>query len=298
MPQPIRLEALETLDAIDRHGSFAAAAAALYRVPSSISYTINQLEDELGIDVFDRSGHRATLTPAGQLLLDEGRRILSANRELGEAARRLANHWEPELRIAVNTLIAPATLWPAIAAFSEAHPAISIRLLEEVRGGAWEALMDRRADLAVGVTEPPGTAGVHRRAYRDVELVFCCSPNHSLTARDHPLTADDIREHRMIAVGDTARQFAAPPGIPGLLDGQAHLTVGTMHSKIQAITHGLGVGYCPRPWVAPALACGELASPPIEAPRSPVSTWLLWRRGESGRALHWFIDDLSPNANG
>lgn len=67
---------LEALDAIDRHGSF--AAASLYRVPSAISYTINQLESELGTRVFNRSGHRAVLTLAGRLLLTEGRLIAPA----------------------------------------------------------------------------------------------------------------------------------------------------------------------------------------------------------------------------
>ena len=48
----LTLEGLEVLDAIDRKGSFAAAAAALYRVPSKITYTINKMEDELGVSLF------------------------------------------------------------------------------------------------------------------------------------------------------------------------------------------------------------------------------------------------------
>ena len=105
MTGPIRLDALETIDAIDRYGSFAAAAAALYRVPSAVSYTISQLESELGVALFDRSGHRAVLTPAGRLVLDEGRRILTATRALGVAARRLGDHWEPELRVAFDACL-------------------------------------------------------------------------------------------------------------------------------------------------------------------------------------------------
>ena len=58
------------LDAIDRKGSFAAAAAALYRVPSAVTYTVQKLEDDLGLPVFRREGRRSVLTPAGRVLLD------------------------------------------------------------------------------------------------------------------------------------------------------------------------------------------------------------------------------------
>ena len=76
MHTAITIDALKVLDAIDRRGSFAAAAGELFRVPSAISYTVQKREEDLGVDIFDRSGHRATLTPAGKYLLKEGRALL------------------------------------------------------------------------------------------------------------------------------------------------------------------------------------------------------------------------------
>jgi DNA-binding transcriptional LysR family regulator len=55
----LSLETLQVIDAIDRKGSFAAAAAELHRVPSAITYSVRQLEEGLGIAIFDRAGHRA-----------------------------------------------------------------------------------------------------------------------------------------------------------------------------------------------------------------------------------------------
>jgi DNA-binding transcriptional LysR family regulator len=75
---PLTLDALETLDTIARKGSFAAAAAALGKVPSALTYTVRKLEDELDVLLFDRRGSRARLTPAGQELVDEGRHLLRA----------------------------------------------------------------------------------------------------------------------------------------------------------------------------------------------------------------------------
>ncbi|GAB3671807.1 LysR family transcriptional regulator [Salinisphaera aquimarina] len=293
MTDPIRLEALQALDAIERHGSFAGAAAALYRVPSAISYTISQLESELGVAVFDRSGHRAVLTPAGRLLLDEGRRILVATRELGAAARRLADNWEPELRLAIDGLIAPHQIWPSIDAFSRAHPAINVRLSEEVLAGTWEALVDERVDLAIGVADPPVMAGIHRAAYVEVAFLFCCAPQHPLARLGRPLTEDDRRAHRAIVVADSAHRFSPRSSSAGLLDGQPRLTVANMYSKVAALEQGLGVGYCPVAWVDDAITAGRLVTPPLATVREPSRAYLLWRSGGRGRALQWFIDHLS-----
>ena len=78
----LTLDALRVLDAIDRKQSFAAAAEELFRVPSAISYTINKLEDDLGVALFDRSKRKAQFTPVGNLMLQQGRAILKASDEL------------------------------------------------------------------------------------------------------------------------------------------------------------------------------------------------------------------------
>ena len=83
----ITLDLLHMLDAIDRHGSFSAAATALHRVPSALSHAIAKLEDELDARLFLREGRRATLTPAGRTLLDDGRHLLRAASELEQIGR-------------------------------------------------------------------------------------------------------------------------------------------------------------------------------------------------------------------
>ena len=100
----LSLDALAVLDAIERRGSFAAAALELDRVPSAITYTVRRLEDELDVLLFDRRGHRARFTPAGRTLLDEGRRLLDAAGEIEQRVHRVATGWETQLRIAVDTL--------------------------------------------------------------------------------------------------------------------------------------------------------------------------------------------------
>ncbi len=100
----LTLEALQVLDAIARRGSFAAAAQELNRAPSSLSYQVQKLEQDLDLVIFDRSGHKAVFTEAGQLLLNRGRILLSAANDLVEDANILAHGWELEISIAYDLL--------------------------------------------------------------------------------------------------------------------------------------------------------------------------------------------------
>src|SRR5271169_5257917 len=115
----LSLDSLQVIDAIDRKGSFAAAAEDLHRVPSAVTYSVRQLEDALGIELFDRRGHRAVLTDAGRELLSEGRRLLQAAADLECRVQQVAKGWESELRIAVDTLIGLDKLFAIVAEFYE-----------------------------------------------------------------------------------------------------------------------------------------------------------------------------------
>ena len=104
MAVKLSLEALETLDAISRKGSFSAAAESLFKVPSALTYTVRKLEEDLGVNLFNRSGHRAELTEAGAELLREGRNLLNAAAELECRVKRVASGVETELSIAISDL--------------------------------------------------------------------------------------------------------------------------------------------------------------------------------------------------
>ncbi|MCL7652383.1 LysR family transcriptional regulator, partial [Klebsiella pneumoniae] len=89
----LTLEALRVMDAIDRRGSFAAAADELGRVPSALSYTMQKLEEELDVVLFDRSGHRTKFTNVGRMLLERGRVLLEAADKITTAALAPSRGW-------------------------------------------------------------------------------------------------------------------------------------------------------------------------------------------------------------
>lgn len=110
----LTLEALRVMDAIDRRGSFAAAADELGRVPSALSYTMQKLEEELDVVLFDRSGHRTKFTNVGRMLLERGRVLLEAADKLTTDAEALARGGETHLTIVTEALVPTPAFFPLI----------------------------------------------------------------------------------------------------------------------------------------------------------------------------------------
>ena len=292
MAFPITIDALRVLDAIARKGSFAAAADELFRVPSAVSYTVHKLEEDLDVTLFDRSGHRATLTNAGQYLLEEGRQLLEAADTLARTTRRVARGWETSLTIGVDALLPTESLFPAIRAFNELAVPVEIRLLDEVFTGPWDALHTGRADLVVGASHEIQAPGHYEQlTIGQVPFVYAVARDHPLTREPAPVAEDSISEWPAVVAADTSRQLAA--GNAGIFTRQRTLTVSNMPHKIAAQKAGLGVGWLPRHQVGKALENGELVALDVAARRRPVILCMARRRGDEGNAINWFWEHLS-----
>ncbi|MFP4616149.1 MAG: LysR substrate-binding domain-containing protein [Thiohalorhabdus sp.] len=288
----LTLEALQVLDAIDRKGSFSAAAAELHRVPSAVTYTVQRLEEGLGVSLFDRRGHRPVLTEAGRLVLEQGRPILDAAQDLEATAQRVATGWEAELRIAVDALFPVAGLFPLVERFYAEQPGVQVRLGREALAGAWEALLDGRADLVVGATgDGPSGREYAVRPLGEVGLVPVAAPALPLADLDRTLTPEDLRPYRVVTVADSARE--RPERSTGLRSGQPALTVPDQESKVAALLRGLGVGHLARHAAAPHLRAGALRELRLTNPVPPTTVYLAWRTPVRGRALRWFLDALA-----
>lgn len=287
----LTLEALEALDAIERHGSFAAAARHLNRVPSALTYTVQKLEQDLDALLFDRRGHRAVLTEAGHALLTEGRHLLAAAGSLECRVRQVARGWEAELVIAVNDILPRQPLYDLLRAFYAEHAETRVRLTSEMLSGCWDALADGRADLGLGAAgDPPGGGGFRREALGEMAFVFAVAPDHPLAAAPDPLPHSERARHRAVVVADSSRRL--PPRTVGLLSGQDSLTVPDMAAKLAAQIAGLGVGFLPAWLAAPELAASRLLVKLPEEGQPSEPLHLAWRTSHKGRALDWFRERL------
>lgn len=289
---PLTLDALTVLDAIDRKGSFASAADALHRVPSAISYTIQKLEQDLDVLIFDRRGHRSILTPAGRALLEEGRHLLARADRLKDHVKRVATGWETRLNIAADILIQTKPVLSIIDGFyQKCPPTTQIHLSREVLSGSWDALISQRSDLIIGASgEAPSGGGYISHPLGDMEMVFAIAPSHPLTKLSEPLKQKDILNYRAIAVADTS--LSLPLRTSGLLPGQDVLTVSDMQTKLEAHCMGLGVGYLPLNYAKPAIDNKMLITRKVEEQLRAGKLHIAWRSDHSGKALQWFIEQL------
>jgi DNA-binding transcriptional LysR family regulator len=247
LPEPamkLSFEALEALDAIDRTGTFAEAAELLHRVPSALTYQVQKLESDLGIALFDRSGRRAKLTHAGRVVVEEGRRLLRAAEQLELKALRVQQGWETEVRVCIDEILPFDSLWPYVHRFYALGMDTRLRLSTEVLGGAWDALISRRADLVVGAAgEPPELPDIIARPIGSLKHVFAVAPSHPLAALPEPLSMASVVQYRGAVISDTSRELQ--PQSIGIDPGQPYLAVPTLAAKLEAQCAASRSARCP-----------------------------------------------------
>jgi molybdate transport repressor ModE-like protein len=287
-------DALQLIARIANAGSLAAAAREMGMVPSALTYRVRQMEEALDVLLFDRSGRKLTLTDAGQELLREGQRILAQLDAVANRVKRVATGWEPQLTIAVDTIIAQRTVHELCEAFFQLQPPTQLKLRSETLSGTWEALAYGEADLALGVVVDPSSAGnIQSKPLGEIPFVFAVAPHHPLAALDEPLADSVIEQHRAVAVADTARR--GPGMSTGLLAGQRVLTVSDMQAKLQAQLRGLGCGNLPACMADEYIEAGRLVAKRTERAQRSARVSYAWRRSErgaQGKALAWWLKQL------
>jgi DNA-binding transcriptional LysR family regulator len=287
----ISLDALLILDAIDRRGSFSAAGSELHRVPSTISYTVSKLEQDLGVQVYERQGPKVALTRAGAELLKEGRYLLKAAEDLEHRVRRVASGWETELTICIDSLFSVAALETDIAAFCAVADKTRLRIARESLAGTWEALLERRVDLLIAAPgQGPAGGGYIAEKMGTISFVFVVAPSHPLAKVKRVLGKAELLPHRAISVADSARRMASRT--VGLLFGQDTLTVPDMRSKYDLQLAGIGFGFLPEPCARAAIASGALVVKEVEEPKPDETFSLAWRTGDDGAALSWWMERM------
>lgn len=290
MHHAITMDALRALDAIEREGSFAAAAESLYKVPSALTYTIKKLEEDLGVPLFDRSKQRAQLTPAGQLVLEQGRDILLATNRLLDSVQQLESGWEREIRIARDTIIPRQPLLELVNEFTNLEQKVDISLGVEVLGGGWDALHSKRADIAIGVSGelPKGLFRTHKIGR--LTFVFAVAPDHPLADFEGELDQEQLSQYPSVVVSDTSQIL--PVRDSGLFNSRQVIRVNSMGSKLHTQMLGAGIGFLPQHIARPYIDNGQLIEKACAVPRPATEIYLAWRKEQQGKAFDWFIERL------
>jgi DNA-binding transcriptional LysR family regulator len=288
----LTLDALHVLDAINRAGSFAAAAEQLYRVPSAVSYTIHKLEQDLGVAIFDRSGHRAKLTDAGLRLLEEGRELLRLAEAIECRVKEAGAGVESRLSIVVADVLPRATVYSLLRSFHEvpSHAPTQLQVTMSSQAACWDALQGGRADLVIGAPEPnPRDATLGTQELGEVELSLVVPCAHPLALSHEPVPSQISQAYRLIR--QVQWPFSERP--TGLLEKD--VIVDGYDSQLEAIRQGLGVGFVPAYLAADDVGAGVLVTKEVAgAPRLRLT--VAWRAARVGHGLSWLLDRLRDRA--
>ena len=282
---PITIEVLETLDAIDRRGSYAKASEELNKATSAVSYAVQKLEEQLDIALFQRQGRRSVLTPAGQLILQEGRKILLATSRLANSAKEVATGWEPKIRVAMESTLNSSVLFQVLADFLEVHETIEVDLSESVLNGGWEALDQDRIELIVGVPGPvPLQKGFRAIPIGDSDLIPVIARCHqqATLAQDAEALTEILPKLRRIIIHDTSKFEISRS--EGLSSAGKTFYVQNIDQKLKAILAGIGIGHMPRTRVQRYLDSGELKELKL-ANISHHEYFMAWKISNKGKGL-------------
>lgn len=184
--------------AITEHGSFHRAAEAVHLSQSALSRSIQSLEEELGVTLFDRTGSRAKITPAGTVLLGNARRLLVETHELIRDMARFHEGHLGSIALAVSPTPASVFLTPYLADVSRRRPGLRLDTWIGRTPELVDAVRNEKYDVAVvdasAILDPEGLVVEHLASLGGGFLV----------RREHPLAAKACCELSEVAAYSVA----------------------------------------------------------------------------------------------
>ncbi len=271
-------------------GSFAGAARKLGRATSVISYSIANLEVQLGVSLFDReSTRKPQLTEAGRMVLAEARTVSNGVDGLRAKVRGLLQGLEAEIHLVLDVMLPAWRVVDALKEFRAEFPTVHLRLNVEALGAVTQMILNRSASIGVGWPLDAEIAGIERIGVGSVELVPVAAPNHPL-ARGGQNPPGAGRDHIQLVLTDRSP----------FTQGQDMAVVATqtwrladLGSKHMLLREGIGWGNMPEPMVREDLAAGRLVHLDMpdcrggsyrlqaiyrtDTPPGPAGSWLIKR---------------------
>jgi DNA-binding transcriptional LysR family regulator len=289
----LTLDQLRLFVAVVDAGSFSAAARALHRAQSAVSYGIANLERQLGVALFDRTSRKPRLTRPGEELAAEARAVGVQVDRLKARARGVTQGVEVRLSIAVDHLFPLPALVTALRAFRDEFPTVSLTLHTEALGAVGELVLQGTCSIGIGPLVPQLPESIERRPLAHVTMVHVAAPGHDLAGTRGALPASLVKEHVQIVLADRSRLTENYE--IGVFSGRTWrvLDLTAKHALLRA---GLGWGGMPLHVVAEDLARKKLVRLHLEetgASSFEVALFSMNRLAEpAGPAARWLLERL------
>ena len=181
----ITFRQLRVFAEVAQQGSMLRAAAALHLTPPAVSMQIKELENQVGLPLFDRQARQVTLSTAGEYFLVHARRLLGNLKEADNAMARFKHLEHGQLTIGIVST-AKYFVPQLLARFHEEHPGVEVRLRVVGNREQLVSLMQAgEVDLSV-MGRPPREIATRSEAFAAHPLVLVCPPGHALLDEGQP----------------------------------------------------------------------------------------------------------------
>lgn len=244
----MELRQLEHFVAVAEEQSFTKAAQRLSYVQSALSVSIQSLERELGIRLFDRTTHRVSLTDAGESLLEPAKRTLASVEEARDAVAAVKGVIRGTLRIGIMQSFAFVDVAELLSTFRREHPGVEIQLRPATGGSA--SLLDqvRNGDLDVAFASlldaAPAGVSVVPLAFEDILFV---SNEDLARPGDGPVQLKDLADETFVdfPIGWGVRTVVNRAFAEAGVERRVSIESADVATYLQLLRAGLGVALLP-----------------------------------------------------
>src|SRR3984957_281302 len=294
MLDAVSLDQLRTFIAAVDEGSFSAASRKLLRAQSVVSESIGNLEDQIGVQLFDRSGRYPKLTPAGLALLVDARSVICSVDLLKARAKGMSVGLEPELSVVIDVFYPIDAITQVAKEFRQQYPGVPLRIYVEALGGAIQPILDGRCSIGIIGSLPVIPDTLTNERLPGIAFFMVAAHDHPLASYKGKIIPKEVlAKHTQIVLTDrsdlsSGREFGVmSPATWRLAD---------LFAKHHFLLNGLGWGGMPLHVVRKDLEEGRLAVLPIEdVPPDGLILAMsaVWQtKAPPGPAGRWFIDRL------
>jgi len=283
MLEGVTIEQLRTLRAVASAGSFSAAARKLGRVQAAVSQSIDRLEAQLGLRLFDRSGRVPRLTQHGEAVVAAAARIEGDVESLDELVASLKRGAETTLRIVVDVLFPTDSLVAFAKEFGALHPSIELVLFTDVLSAVTAHVREKRSTWGVAI-EDADMSDLDQRTIADVRLVPVAAPEHALARPGGPIASSGLADAVQIVLGEHRPEAERDADDHGVMSPRTWRVV-DLATKHALIVNGLGWGHMPEHVVRDDLRAGRLVAPALSPPLSPSPAFAAWKASTAARAF-------------
>lgn len=238
-------------------GSFTATAEALGLTQSTVSKSVSRLEERFGTRLLNRSTRKFSLTEAGSMLYERGKRALVEIEEVEVEVGRLQTEPRGMLRVSAPTSFGALHLAPILPAFLERYPALTIDLQLDDRQ---IDLLEEGFDCAIRIKELGDSTLVAKRL-APCRQVICAAPEY-LRRHGRPRTPEELKRHPVLIYTYRASLgewiLRGPNGETTKIETSARLSSNSGIALTQAALSGFGIVVPPRFYITKELERGRL----------------------------------------